>query len=66
MARTVSEGRKAVNFSEWTSYPNDVQRTLLSASCDDARSGKMPGAYTLVRGEARLSAQDIETICAAR
>ena len=41
------------------------QRTLLAVSCDDATSGKMPGPYTLVRPETRLSAQDIETICEA-
>ncbi len=65
MARSVAEGRKAVNFSEWTGYPLDVQRTLLSVSCDDATSGKMPGPYTLFRPEAKLSPQDVETICAA-
>ena len=65
MARSVSEGRKAVNFSEWTGYPPDVRRTLLSVSCDDATSGKMPGPYTLFRPEAKLSPQDVETICAA-
>jgi hypothetical protein len=65
MARSVTEGRKAVNFSEWAGYLPDVQRTLLSASCDDATSGKMPGPYTLFRPEAKLSPQDIGTICAA-
>jgi len=65
MARGVDEGRKAVNFSDWASYPPDVQRTLLSVSCQDATNGKMPGPYTLVRPETKLSLQDIETICAA-
>jgi hypothetical protein len=65
MARTVAEGRKAVNFSEWAGYPPGVQRTLLSVSCDDATSGRMPGPYTLFRPEAKLSPQDVETICAA-
>ena len=46
-------------------YPPDVQRTLLSVSCQDATSGKMPGPCTLVRPETKLSPQDIETICAA-
>ena len=58
-------GRKAVNFSEWAAYSPDQQGTLLAVSCDDATSGKMPGPYTLVRPEARLSPQDIETICVA-
>ena len=65
MARGVAEGRKAVNFSEWASYPADVQRVLLSVSCEDAKSGKMPGPYTLLRPETRLSPEDVETICAA-
>ena len=65
MARGVAEGRKAVNFSEWASYPPEVQRTLLWVSCQDATGGKMPGPYTLLRPETTLSPQDIETICAA-
>lgn len=65
MASGVAEGRKAVNFSEWASYPPDVQRTLLSVSCQDATSGKMPGPYTFLRPETKLSPQAIETICAA-
>jgi hypothetical protein len=65
MARAVAEGRKAVNFSEWGGYPLVAQRTLLSASCEDVSRGKMPGPYTLVRPETKLSPQDVETICAA-
>jgi Haem-binding domain len=65
MARGVAEGRKAVNFSEWAGYPPEVQRTLLSVSCQDVSNGKMPGPYTLLRPETRLSPQDIETVCAA-
>ncbi len=65
MARSVAEGRKAVNFSEWASYPPDVRRALLSVSCQDATSGTMPGPDTLARPETKLSPQDIETICAA-
>ena len=65
MAYAVREGRRAVNFSEWASYPPDRQRTLLAESCQDVTAGKMPGAYTLLHPEMRLSAQDVETICAA-
>jgi hypothetical protein len=65
MAREVSEGRKAVNFSEWAAYSAAQQRTLLSASCDDAKSGKMPGPYPFFKPDTRLSPQDVETICAA-
>ena len=65
MAYGVAKGREAVNFSEWAAYSPNEQRTLLAASCDAARSGRMPGAYTLVRPESKLSSQDIDTICAA-
>ncbi len=66
MAYAVKEGRRTINFSEWSSYPPDRQRELLAASCQDASNGKMPGSpYTLLYPEARLSAQDVETICAA-
>jgi len=65
MASAVAKGRSAVNFSEWGAYSPDVQRTMLSASCEDVSNGKMPGVYTLVRPETRLSPQDIETVCAA-
>jgi hypothetical protein len=64
MAQAVTDGRTAVNFSEWAAS-QDQQRILLAVSCDNATSGKMPGPYTLVRPEARLSPQDIETICVA-
>ena len=61
------EGRaKAVNFSEWAAYPPEQQRKLLVEACQDASEGKMPGRpYTLLHPEARLSVQDVETICAA-
>jgi hypothetical protein len=65
MAHEVAEGRKAVNFSEWAAYSAAQQRMLLAASCDDAKSGRMPGPYTWFKPDARLSVQDLETICAA-
>jgi hypothetical protein len=65
MARAVAEGRKAVNYSEWASYPALQQQALLAASCADATTGKMPGIYTRIRPETRLSPQDIATICTA-
>jgi heme-binding protein len=66
MARAVTEGRNAVNFSEWGAYSADQQRMLLGASCHAASAGTMPGRpWTLLHPEARLSPEDIETICAA-
>jgi hypothetical protein len=65
MAYGVMKGRAAVNFSEWASYSPEEQRLLLAVSCADVTSGKMPGAYTLLRPETRLSVRDVETICAS-
>ena len=64
MAYGVKKGRNAVNFSEWGAYQPEQRRILLALSCQDASNGKMPGPYTRLRPETRLSAQDIETICA--
>jgi Haem-binding domain len=55
MALGVREGRKAVKFSEWGVYPPERQRQLLVESCRDAQTGKMPGPWTLLHPEARLS-----------
>jgi hypothetical protein len=66
IAHGVSQGRKAVNFSEWDRYSPDVRRQLLRQSCRDASAGTMPGRpYTLLRPDARLSPQEVQTICAA-
>lgn len=65
MAYGVRTGRSAVNFSDWTAYTPEQQQILLALSCRAASEGKMPGPYTLVRPETRLSVQDIETICVA-
>jgi len=65
MAHEVAEGRKAVNFSEWAAYSAAQQRMLLAVSCDDAKSGKMPGPYTYFKPETQLSSEEIKTICEA-
>lgn len=66
LARGATEGRKAVNFSEWTSYSPAQQRALLLASCTDVTTGKMPGkAYLAFRRDAQLSDEDVAAICSA-
>jgi hypothetical protein len=65
-AYAVAEGRKAVNFSEWTAYAPERQRQLLAASCRDVTEGKMPGwPYTMLHPQARLSPVDVASVCAA-
>ena len=66
MAYAVKDGRQVVNFSEWAAYPPDRQQKLLVASCQATSQGKMPGsAWTWLHPDTRLSAQDVDTICAA-
>ena len=66
LARAATEGRKALNFSEWTSYPPPQQRALLLASCTDVTTAKMPGkAYLAFRRDAQLSDEDVATVCSA-
>lgn len=65
MAYAVTKGRETINFSEWAGYAPAQQQALLALSCADATNGKMPGAYTLLHPETRLSTQEVETICAA-
>lgn len=66
MSYSVKEGRGILNISEWASYSAAKRRALLAASCRAVSDGKMPGsAWTTLHPEARLSKQEIQTICAA-
>lgn len=65
MTYAVNEGRKAVNFSDWTAYTAEQQQTLLAQSCRDVTQGTMPGAYIWVRPATKLSPQDVQVVCAA-
>ncbi len=65
MAYGVRKGRTAVNFSEWTAYQPQQQGTVLALSCEDVSTGKMPGPWTLLHPETKLSTRDIDTICSA-
>ena len=66
MTYGVKEGREALNFSDWAAYPPERQQKLLEEMCRDVSAGRMPGLpWTLLHPEARLSAQDIQTVCAA-
>lgn len=66
MALAAKDGRKAINFAEWTSYAPEQRRAFLAASCADATKGTMPvPAYLRFRPDARLSADDITIICTA-
>jgi hypothetical protein len=42
MAQAVSEGRNALNFSEWSGYQPAQERLLLAMSCEDATNVTVP------------------------
>ena len=63
MLRHVREGRRNLNFSEW-SPQHKVSRNQVEEICDAVEKGDMPPtSYTLLHRDARLSAADVHTIC---
>ncbi|MEI6668223.1 MAG: heme-binding domain-containing protein [Acidobacteriota bacterium] len=64
MANHVKEGREAMNFSNWNTYPPKQKMKRLESMCDEVRQGKMPlGSYLLLHGDAKLSEADWRLIC---
>ncbi len=54
--KDVSEGRKFLNFSQWSDYGANGQSQLLALSADQIRSGAMPPQrYLILHPEAKLS-----------
>ena len=68
MAQEVDQAREALNFSEWSAGESSNPRgaaVQLSAACADVRNGRMPLPwYRTLHPEARLTAEDIELLCA--
>jgi len=59
----VSNGRKRVNFSEWSSLPPQRQAKKLKKAEEDIKEGEMPLWYYLpLHPEARLSEADKSTL----
>jgi hypothetical protein len=64
VAGHVHEGREAFNFSEWSSYDEDDQDKYLAAMCNLTKRGRMPlPSYLLIHRDAKLSQEEIATIC---
>jgi heme-binding protein len=64
----VDSGRRHVNFSEWlrrdTKNPGEYTRERFQAICKQVETGEMPlTSYLLMHPRAKLSEDDIETIC---
>jgi hypothetical protein len=60
----VNHGRSHFNYSDWARYSASEARDLLKGACQLAREGKMPlPSYLRMHRDARLSPQDVETLC---
>jgi len=60
----VNRGRRAMNFSEWTTYRPEEQQKGLSEICKEVSEGEMPGlSYTLLHRSAKLSPADVAAVC---
>jgi hypothetical protein len=60
----VNEGRRELNFSEWSSYKGKKLGKLRKEICEEVSEGEMPGfVYTLIHPEAKLTDSDIQEVC---
>lgn len=65
VAEHVNHGRREMNFSEWSTYDREQADWLLGAMCMTAERGRMPlPSYTRMHHAARLSPDDVQTLCA--
>jgi hypothetical protein len=62
ISKHVKEGREILDFSEWGNQPpSEGERMLI---CDAVSDGRMPlSGYTVIHRNARLSREDVESIC---
>ena len=65
VADHVNHARSHLNVSQWSRYKAEDAAELLEEMCEEAREGKMPlPSYLWIHRGARLSAQDVEALCA--
>lgn len=65
VARHVKEGRSELNLSDWAAYDRAKATKKLFEICEEVREGKMPlRPYLLTHEKAKLSRQEIDTLCA--
>jgi hypothetical protein len=64
IARDVHQGRKAMNFSQWGTYPPSKRERKLEDICDQLANGDMPDRkYILFHQSARVSESQRSAIC---
>jgi cytochrome c551/c552 len=60
----VNEGRRHLNFSDWSRLNEREAAGQLDQICREVKEGGMPlTSYILIHRNAKLSHQDIQTIC---
>lgn len=65
VADHVNHGREHFNYSKWTAYPSGDRDKFLGEMCSQAQREQMPlPSYLLIHRGAKLSADDIKTLCA--
>jgi hypothetical protein len=61
----VNHARSHLNFSEWSKYDESERRDKLAGICKLVKEGEMPlASYTLMHRGAKLSGEDVSTLCA--
>jgi hypothetical protein len=60
----VNEGRSHLNFSEWGRLDNRRTAKKLEEICEEVQDGGMPlRSYTYIHWSAKLSPEDVKTLC---
>ena len=60
----VNHGRSHFNYSEWGKYNAGERENLLKQVCELVRKGEMPLPSYLRMHDAKLSAEDVQSLCA--
>jgi hypothetical protein len=64
VVRDVHQARKAMNLSEWGSYPINIKTNKLEEICEQLTNGDMPDRkYTLIHRRARPTAKERGAVC---
>lgn len=64
MASHIDEGRRQLNFSEWSTYETRRKRRKLDEVCDQVKAREMPlPSYLWIHWGSKLSDEEIKTLC---
>lgn len=64
VADDVHHAQSHINFSQWAQYDRKEADDRLEEMCEEVESGGMPlTSYRWMHSEARLSAEEVETLC---